>query len=69
MILNLLAKLATTIPEVKKLIRSVSLKDIEQLARNALDLSTADEVKTEIQNSVEQLLPNYADFKFFGMSP
>ena len=60
---------ATTVPEVKKLIRSVSLKDIEQLATKALSLSTADDVKTEIRASVEQLVPNYADFKFFGMSP
>ena len=64
-----LSMVATTVPEVKKLIRSVSLKDIEQLATKALSLSTADDVKTEIRASVEQLVPNYADFKFFGMSP
>jgi phosphotransferase system enzyme I (PtsI) len=64
-----LSMVATTIPEVKKLIRTVSLKDVEQLATKALGLSTADAVRTEIRVSVEQLVPNYADFKFFGMSP
>jgi phosphotransferase system enzyme I (PtsI) len=64
-----LSMVATTIPEVKKLIRSVSLKDIEQLAQKTLNFSTAEDVKTEIRASVEKLVPNHADFKFFGLSP
>ena len=64
-----LSMVATAIPEVKKLIRSISLKDIEELASRVLDYSTADEVKKEIQSSVERLVPNFGDFKFFGMNP
>ena len=64
-----LSMVATAIPEVKKLIRSISLKDIEELASRVMNYSTADEVKKEIQSSVERLVPNYGDFKFFGMSP
>lgn len=64
-----LSMVATTIPEVKKLIRSISLKDVERLAAKALNLSSADDVNAEIQASIEKLVPNYADFNFFGMSP
>jgi phosphotransferase system enzyme I (PtsI) len=63
-----LSMVATNIPEVKKLIRTISLKDVEQLASRVLDFSTSDEVKEEIQSSVERLVPNYGDFSFFGMS-
>jgi phosphotransferase system enzyme I (PtsI) len=64
-----LSMAATTIPEVKKLIRSISLKDVEEVASRVLDLSTAEEVKSEVQASLEKLVPNYDDFKLFGMSP
>jgi phosphotransferase system enzyme I (PtsI) len=64
-----LSMAATTIPEVKKLIRSISLKDVEQVASRILDLSTAEEVKSEVQASLEKLVPNYGDFKLFGMRP
>jgi phosphotransferase system enzyme I (PtsI) len=63
-----LSMAATTIPEVKKLIRSISLKDVQELATRVLALSTADEVKSEVQASLEKLLPNNGDFKLFGMN-
>lgn len=64
-----LSMAATTIPEVKKLIRSISLKDVEELASRVLDLSSADEVRNEIHASAERLLPNGSDLKVFGMRP
>ncbi len=64
-----LSMAATTIPEIKKLIRSISLKDVEKLASEVLTLSTADEVKSEVKAAVERLVPSYGDFKIFGMRP
>lgn len=64
-----LSMVATTIPEVKKLIRSISLKDVKKLASRVLKLSTAEEVKNEIQKDIERLVPNYNNLKFFGMGP
>ena len=39
--------------EVKKLIRTISLKDVEQLASKVLDFSTSDEVKEEAIRRVD----------------
>ncbi len=64
-----LSMVATTIPEVKKLIRSISVKDVRKLAARVLKLSTAEEVKKEIQKTAKKLVPNYSDFKFFGIEP
>jgi len=59
-----LSMVATTIPQVKKLIRSISVKDVEQLASEALKLSSAEEVNEKIRETVEKLVPNHGDFKF-----
>jgi len=64
-----LSMVATAIPEVKKLIRSISLKDVRKLASRVLKLSTSEEVKDEIQKAIERLVPNYSDFKLFGVGP
>jgi phosphotransferase system enzyme I (PtsI) len=64
-----LSMVATTIPEVKKLIRSVSFKDMKKLASRALKLSTAEEVKDEIQKTIERLAPNYSNSKSLAMGP
>ncbi len=56
---------AAGIPEIKKLIRSISLKDVQELASRVLELSTSEEVRDEIQRTMVQLLPNYGDYKLF----
>ncbi|UCD56518.1 MAG: phosphoenolpyruvate--protein phosphotransferase [Candidatus Hydrogenedentota bacterium] len=61
-----LSMAATAIPEMKKLIRSVSLKDMRSLASRVLDLCTAEEVRTEIQQTIVQLVPNYTDYEFLA---
>ncbi len=57
---------ATAIPEVKKLVRSVSLKDVEELASSLLHLSTAEEVRNEIQQAIIRLVPNYEDYELLA---
>lgn len=56
---------AAGIPEIKKLIRSISLKDVQELASRVLELSTSEEVRDEIQRTMAQMLPNYSDYKLF----
>jgi phosphotransferase system enzyme I (PtsI) len=58
-----LSMVATAIPETKKLIRSISLADVKDLASRALDLSTAEEVRNEIQQTIMELVPNYSDYE------
>ncbi|RJP68887.1 MAG: phosphoenolpyruvate--protein phosphotransferase [Candidatus Abyssobacteria bacterium SURF_17] len=60
-----LSMAAAAIPEVKKLIRSVSLKDIERLASRLLELSTGEDVRAEIQRTIAQLVPNHKDYELF----
>ncbi len=60
-----LSMAATAIPEVKKLIRSVSLDDVRALATRVLDLSTTDEIQSEVQQTIAQLLPKFKDYEFF----
>lgn len=60
-----LSMAATGIPEVKKLIRSVSLDDVRALAARVLDLSTTDEIQSEVQQTIAQLVPKYKDYEFF----
>ncbi|MFC1765008.1 phosphoenolpyruvate--protein phosphotransferase [Planctomycetota bacterium] len=47
------------IPEIKKIIRSVSLKECEKLARMALDSDSADEVLETLVEHTRPLLPEY----------
>jgi phosphotransferase system enzyme I (PtsI) len=61
-----LSMVATAIPEVKKLIRSVSLQDVSALAARVLDLSTTDEIQEEILKTLEQLVPKFKEFEFFA---
>jgi len=61
-----LSMVATAIPEIKKLIRSVSFKDVKELASRVLELSTSEEVRQETQQTMERLVPNYSDYKFSG---
>ncbi len=58
-----LSMTATAIPEVKKLIRSVAFKDVKGLASRVLDLSTTEEIRNEIQQTVAQLVPNSSGYK------
>jgi phosphotransferase system enzyme I (PtsI) len=60
-----LSMTATAIPEVKKLIRSVALKDVKALASRVLDLSTTEEVRNEIQRTMAQLIPNCGGYQSF----
>jgi phosphotransferase system enzyme I (PtsI) len=64
--LNEFSMAATAIPEIKKLIRSVSLKDVRSFASRLLELSTAEEVRSEIQQTMAQLAPNYGERKLFA---
>jgi phosphotransferase system enzyme I (PtsI) len=59
---------ATTIPEVKKLVRSISFEDVRNLASRLLNLSTADDVRNEIQRSMAKLVRNYSDYETFVWS-
>jgi phosphotransferase system enzyme I (PtsI) len=61
-----LSMVATAIPEAKKLIRSISLTDVKALSSRVLDLSTAEEVRSEILRTITQLVPNYSDFEFWA---
>jgi phosphotransferase system enzyme I (PtsI) len=64
--LTQLSMVATTIPEVKKLIRSISLKDVRALAARALELSTTEEIDSEIHETFQKLVPNFSDYEFFA---
>jgi phosphotransferase system enzyme I (PtsI) len=59
---------ATLIPEVKRLVRSISFEDVKNLASRLLELSTAEEVRTEIQRSMMKLVTNYTDYELFVWS-
>jgi phosphotransferase system enzyme I (PtsI) len=59
---------ATMIPEVKKLIRSISYADIREMAFNLLNLATAEEVRNEIQRSMAKKLAHYSDYDLFVWS-
>ncbi|GAB4336873.1 MAG: phosphoenolpyruvate--protein phosphotransferase [Candidatus Abyssubacteria bacterium] len=61
-----LSMAATAIPEVKKLIRSVSFKDMSCLASELLGLDTGEAVRKRLQQAVQELVPNYGDFELFG---
>lgn len=61
-----LSMTATAIPEVKKLIRSISLKDAEELASKALNLSTSSDIRSEIHETIIRVAPNYSDHEFFS---
>jgi len=56
---------ATIIPEVKKLIRSISFGDVKNMAHRLLTFSTPDEVRSEIQRSMAKLVTNYSDYELF----
>lgn len=64
--LNEFSMAATAIPEIKKLIRSVSLKDVEGFASRLLELSTTKEVRSEIRQTMAQLVPNYDEKRLFA---
>jgi phosphotransferase system enzyme I (PtsI) len=55
----------TIIPEVKKLVRSISFEGVKDLASRLLTLSTAEEVRVEIQRSMAKLVENYSDYELF----
>jgi len=63
-----LSMVATAIPEVKKLIRSVSMNDIRALATRVLELSTTAEIQEEIQQTLEQLIPNFKGSEFLAQA-
>ncbi|MPW26202.1 phosphoenolpyruvate--protein phosphotransferase [Alkalibaculum sp. M08DMB] len=46
---------ASSIPQIKKIIRSVTLKEAQEIAKKALDLATADEVKQMVQLELNKL--------------
>jgi phosphotransferase system enzyme I (PtsI) len=61
-----LSMAATAIPEVKKLIRSISLKDVRLMASEVLSMSTGEEVRKKLQQAMCDLVPNHGDFELFG---
>lgn len=61
-----LSMAATAIPEVKKLIRSFSLKDVAGIVSRLSDLPTSEDVRDELRQSVTQLVPGYRDYEIFG---
>ncbi len=48
------------IPEVKEVIRSLTLKEAKELSRKALKLSTAQEIETLLKERVRKILPEVA---------
>ncbi|MBI5116262.1 phosphoenolpyruvate--protein phosphotransferase [Candidatus Poribacteria bacterium] len=59
---------ATAIPEVKKLIRSFSLKDLTGIVSRLPDLPTSEDVRDELRQAVTQLVPGYRDYEIFAGS-
>jgi phosphotransferase system enzyme I (PtsI) len=58
-----LSMAATTIPEIKKLIRSIAFKDVQDLASRVLTLPTSEEVRKEVRQAIARLVPNYSEYK------
>jgi len=46
---------ASSIPQIKKIIRSVTLKEAQEIAHKALNLSTADEVKKMVELELKKI--------------
>ncbi len=60
-----LSMAATAIPDVKTLIRSISLKDLTGIVSRLLELPTGEEVQDELQQAVTKLVPGYRDYEIF----
>jgi phosphotransferase system enzyme I (PtsI) len=55
-----------SVPNVKKIIRSVNLKDAEEIANQALTLSSGEEVRNFLNDRVREIIPEMAPLKNVG---
>jgi phosphotransferase system enzyme I (PtsI) len=52
-----------SIPNVKKIIRSVNLKDAEEIANQALTLSSGEEVRNFLDDKISEIIPEMAPLR------
>lgn len=46
------------LPEIKKIIRTITLKDAKEIAKHALTLSTSAEIQNYLQDELQKIIPD-----------